>query len=48
MFMIGLPFGFTALVGYYYYRRSGLARGLVNVSFPRVSHLTLKYHDSTI
>lgn len=29
MFMIIIPFAFTALVGYYYYRRSGLARGLV-------------------
>jgi len=48
MFMIGLPFGFTALVGYYYYRRSGLARGLVNVYFPCLPHLTLEYHDSTI
>jgi len=26
-FMLLLPFGFTALVAYYYYRRSGLARG---------------------
>jgi hypothetical protein len=31
MFMIGLPFGFTALVGYYYYRRSGLARGTIRL-----------------
>lgn len=27
MFMILIPFAFTALVGYYYYRRSGMARG---------------------
>lgn len=26
-FMLLLPFGFTAMVAYYYYRRSGLARG---------------------
>jgi hypothetical protein len=29
LFVILIPFAFTALVGYYYYRRSGLARGLV-------------------
>ena len=29
MFVVLIPFAFTALVGYYYYRRSGLARGLV-------------------
>lgn len=29
LFMLTLPFGFTALVAYYYYRRSGLARGYV-------------------
>ena len=35
LFMILIPFVFTALVGYYYYRRSGLARGWVNfLSFP--------------
>jgi hypothetical protein len=28
-FMLILPFGFTALVGYYYWKRSGLARGYV-------------------
>ena len=27
LFMVVLPFGFTALVATYYYRRSGLARG---------------------
>ena len=27
MFMILIPFAFTALVAYYYYRRSGLTRG---------------------
>ncbi|KAF9450688.1 vacuolar protein sorting/targeting protein 10 [Macrolepiota fuliginosa MF-IS2] len=31
MFMLLLPFGFTALVGYYYYRRSGLARGTIRL-----------------
>lgn len=29
LFVLLIPFGFTALVGYYYYRRSGLARGYV-------------------
>jgi hypothetical protein len=29
MVMLVLPFGFTALVGYWYYRRSGMARGCV-------------------
>lgn len=29
MFMLLIPFAFTSLVGYYYYRRSGLARGCV-------------------
>ena len=29
LFIILIPFAFTALVGYYYYRRSGLKRGLV-------------------
>ena len=28
-----IPFAFTALVGYYYYRRSGFARGLVLFPF---------------
>jgi len=31
LFMLILPFGFTALVGYYYYRRSGLARGTIRL-----------------
>ncbi|KAM6497418.1 Vacuolar protein sorting/targeting protein 10 [Amanita muscaria] len=31
MFMIMIPFAFTALVGYYYYRRSGLARGTIRL-----------------
>jgi hypothetical protein len=31
MFMILIPFAFTALVGYYYYRRSGLARGTIRL-----------------
>lgn len=31
MFMIIIPFAFTALVGYYYYRRSGLARGTIRL-----------------
>lgn len=31
--MIMIPFAFTALVGYWYYRRSGLARGLVPLLF---------------
>jgi len=30
--MIMLPFAFTALIGYWYYRRSGLARG--NIRLP--------------
>ena len=29
MFMILIPFGFTALVAYYYYRRKGMTRGYV-------------------
>lgn len=29
-FIIMVPFGFTALVGYWYYRRSGLAKGYVS------------------
>ncbi|KAF8989462.1 vacuolar protein sorting/targeting protein 10 [Cyathus striatus] len=31
MFMLLIPFGFTALVGYYYYRRSGLAKGTIRL-----------------
>ncbi|KAF9497875.1 vacuolar protein sorting/targeting protein 10 [Pleurotus eryngii] len=31
LFMLTLPFGFTALVAYYYYRRSGLARGTIRL-----------------
>jgi len=31
MFMILIPFAFTALVGYYYYHRSGLARGTIRL-----------------
>ena len=27
LFVLAVPFGFTALVGYYYYRKSGRARG---------------------
>jgi len=30
-FMLLLPFCFTALVGYYYYRRSGMARGTIRL-----------------
>jgi hypothetical protein len=30
-FMLILPFGFTALVGYYYWKRSGLARGTIRL-----------------
>lgn len=29
LFMLLIPFAFTSLVGYYYYRKSGLARGYV-------------------
>ncbi|KAF9035551.1 signal sequence binding protein [Panaeolus papilionaceus] len=32
LFMLFIPFGFTALVAYYYYRRSGLARGNIRLS----------------
>lgn len=42
MFMLLIPFAFTSLVGYYYYRRSGLARGcvlLAIIHFPRFSFL---------
>ncbi|KAG2012263.1 signal sequence binding protein [Coprinopsis cinerea AmutBmut pab1-1] len=31
MVMLVLPFGFTALVGYWYYRRSGMARGTIRL-----------------
>jgi len=31
LFMLLLPFTFTALVAYYYYRRSGLARGMIRL-----------------
>ncbi|KAJ2911663.1 hypothetical protein MD484_g8748, partial [Candolleomyces efflorescens] len=31
MFMLLIPFAFTSLVGYYYYRRSGLARGTIRL-----------------
>ncbi|PFH50972.1 hypothetical protein AMATHDRAFT_60180 [Amanita thiersii Skay4041] len=31
MFVIMVPFAFTALVGYYYYRRSGLRRGTIRL-----------------
>ncbi|KAF9524397.1 Oligoxyloglucan reducing end-specific cellobiohydrolase [Crepidotus variabilis] len=31
LFMLILPFGFTALVAYYYYRKSGLARGTIRL-----------------
>lgn len=34
--MLVLPFCFTALVGYWYWRRSGLATGYVLFSFSRV------------
>ncbi|PPQ80721.1 hypothetical protein CVT25_001841 [Psilocybe cyanescens] len=30
-FMLLLPFGFTAMVAYYYYRRSGMARGTIRL-----------------
>ncbi|KAF8634658.1 hypothetical protein AX15_000797 [Amanita polypyramis BW_CC] len=31
MFIIMIPFAFTALVGWYYYRRSGLSRGTIRL-----------------
>ncbi|KIK03719.1 hypothetical protein K443DRAFT_676547 [Laccaria amethystina LaAM-08-1] len=31
LFMLLLPFGFTALIAFYYYRRSGLARGTIRL-----------------
>ncbi|RDB27786.1 Vacuolar protein sorting/targeting protein 10 [Hypsizygus marmoreus] len=31
LFVLMIPFAFTALVGYYYYRRSGLARGTIRL-----------------
>ncbi|KAF9457576.1 Oligoxyloglucan reducing end-specific cellobiohydrolase [Collybia nuda] len=31
LFVLLVPFAFTALVGYYYYRRSGLARGTIRL-----------------
>jgi len=31
MFMILIPFAFTALVAYYYYHRNGLARGTIRL-----------------
>ncbi|TFK37398.1 vacuolar protein sorting/targeting protein 10 [Crucibulum laeve] len=31
LFMLMIPFAFTALVAYYYYRRSGLARGTIRL-----------------
>ncbi|KAF8638219.1 hypothetical protein AX17_002368 [Amanita inopinata Kibby_2008] len=31
MFVIMIPFAFTALVGYYYYRRGGMARGTIRL-----------------
>lgn len=37
--MLLLPFGFTALVAFYYYRRSGLARGYVYAVSPVVDYL---------
>lgn len=32
LFVLVIPFGFAALIGYYYYRKSGMARGLVSCS----------------
>lgn len=31
LFILVIPFGFTALVAYYYYRRSGMARGYASL-----------------
>ncbi|KAJ3513798.1 hypothetical protein NLJ89_g2750 [Agrocybe chaxingu] len=31
LFMLILPFGFTAMVAYYYYRKSGMARGTIRL-----------------
>ena len=31
LFILIIPFGFTALVGYYYYRKSGRARGTIRL-----------------
>ena len=33
IFIILIPFAFTALLGYYYYHQSGLAKGWVNLGF---------------
>jgi hypothetical protein len=35
LFILLLPFGFTALVAYYYYRRGGYARGYVSLPLIR-------------
>jgi hypothetical protein len=51
MFVVLIPFAFTALVGYYYYRRSGLARGLVSPLFLLILTLTcvsLQNHPSKL
>lgn len=49
-FMLILPFGFTALVGYYYWKRSGLARGYVlHLIFPNRSraNIAIQHHPPT-
>ena len=34
-FILSLPFGFTVMVAYYFFRRSGMARGCVSLFFVR-------------
>lgn len=36
LFVLVLPFAFTSLVGYWYYRKSGMARGYVAHVFVRL------------
>lgn len=45
-FMLTLPFGFTALVGYYYWRRSGLARGYVLLVISRTRSCAKRYSSA--
>jgi hypothetical protein len=49
LFMLLLPFALTAVVAYYYYRRSGLARGYVfaQVDFPQLKLMFDSQHHST-
>lgn len=48
LFMLFIPFGFTALVAYYYYRRSGLARGCVIFYFPFIKAILIHCLETSV